>query len=115
RRARGAPAERPPRQLGLEPGPGAPAAPPRPRRAPGPLRRVAPGRRALRTHGENAMTVTLTRRDWLKASAIAGGGLVLAAHPHGLGAPAGSGEPVELNAWLRIGGGGAGTIVLAHA
>ncbi|HKA89255.1 MAG TPA: molybdopterin cofactor-binding domain-containing protein [Haliangiales bacterium] len=57
----------------------------------------------------------MTRRDWLKASAIAGGGLVLAAHLPAWAAPRGGAEPAALNAWLRIAGDGEVTIVVSQA
>jgi len=58
----------------------------------------------------------LTRRAMLKASALAGGGLVLHAHlPRALAAPTDAPAPVALNAWLRISADDRVTIVVSQA
>ena len=99
---------------GVEPGAGPPAAAAHARRAPRPLRRMESSRCAVRADGEHAMNLGMTRRDWLKASAIAGGGLVLAANVPALAGAAPAPE-ANLNAWLRIGADNEVTIVVSQA
>jgi len=64
------------------------------------------------------MNLSMTRRAWLKAGAIAGGGLVLAANVPGFaagGAAAAPAAEATLNAWLRIGADNEVTIVVSQA
>lgn len=63
------------------------------------------------------MTVDLTRRDFLRAGAVAGAGLTLAVSlPSCAGAPAPPpGPPFTPNAWVRVGTDGSVTLVLARS
>jgi isoquinoline 1-oxidoreductase beta subunit len=62
------------------------------------------------------MTTDLSRRALLKATALAGGGLVLHAHlPRALAAPSAPAAPAQLNAWLRISADDVVTIVVSQA
>src|SRR5258707_305692 len=63
--------------------------------------------------------INLSRRNFLKTSALAGGGLILGVHLPGLvraaGAPQHEASPFQLNAFVRIGQDDTVTVIVNHS